>query len=664
MELIKMELNNFKKTKHFVLDTAGEDRWIFGKNATGKTTLADAFYWVLANKTSQDKKCDDDIKLKDADGNPQTDGGIEHSVELTLKLDNGDTKTFKKVYSEKWTKQAGSANKEFSGHTTNYFIDSVSKSQKDYNAFIEKNICDIDILKMVSLTSYFCSIHWKKQREALIDICGDVSDDDVINASEALKDLPKYLEGKPVNDFIAILKDRKRKINSTLDKMPARIDEATQGLPDTTDLVRETIETELADLKKQQNKARNEIASLNNGSTLVEKRKRLAEIDTAIEKIKQKYDFEGNKQAIEDERKIGELKNKQLSIKYDIDQNNTRISNFENDIAKIDTKLVKTRTDYKNIYSQAFDESQTICPTCGQTLPAEKIDAAKEKFNLDKSTRLEIIRTEGHKLSSQKSALEIKIKDLTDKITASNIMIEQLNKDIAIITERRNSPDETDTQNDESYLSDVEYQKLRNEKVALHNTLNELQSSNVAELQKQKSLIEQLDLDISERQRKLLIIEQHEAGQIRIKELRESQKNMGSEYDALAKQLTLAELFIKSKVKMLSDKINSKFEIARFKLFDQQVNGGIDECCEAITSDGSPYSKTMSNGEKVKIGLDICTTIAKHYNLNIPIFIDNAESVTDLQDTVAQQIRFIVSSAHDELLVKEPIINNKKQAVA
>ena len=230
MKLISLELTNFKNIKHFVLEADGEDKNVYGKNGVGKTTLADAYYWLLTDKSSLDKKLDSDIKPADPiTGNPMQDGGIEHSVEAMLEID-ADRMCLKKVYKEKWTKQNGKAIKEFTGHVTNYFINGVAKSKKDFNNFICEKIADIEVLKMVSSTVFFNNMPWKKQREILLDVCGDISDNDIIAADERLTQLPEILEGKSVNDFIDTVCARKKKINGELDKIPVRIDETTKQL--------------------------------------------------------------------------------------------------------------------------------------------------------------------------------------------------------------------------------------------------------------------------------------------------------------------------------------------------------------------------------------------------------------------------------------------------
>lgn len=660
MKLIKLELNNFKKVKHFIFEPAGEDRWIFGKNGTGKTTIADAFYWVLINKTSNDKKCDEDIKLKDKNGNAMMDGGVEHRVDVVLNLDSGKTITLSKILAEKWVKANGAAKKEYTGNTTIHYIDGVKRSQKNYNAFIEKEIGSIKLLKIVSLTSYFCNMPWKKQREILTSMCGDVSEKDVIAISDELKELQGYLDGKSVNDFITILVERKRKIREQMEMLPARIDEAAKAMPDITGLSKESLGVELNDLLTKQSKVRNEIAALQNGSALAEMRKYGAELMTQMEQIKQKYNLATSQQCIEDTKKIGELENERQKLLYEIEQNSSQIKDADAKIANIEKELVKARMDYKHIYAETFDTSKANCPTCGQELPADKIAAAKEKFNLDKSSRLEQSRVNGKSLAYKKATFAENIKKLSEANSMANIKIEKLDADIALLKERSTDTNEID--NNGSYLKDDEYKSLTDKHNEITKKIISAQEDNIIGINKLRSVISQLELDITERQKKTLLFDQSEKGQARIETLKNEQHDLAAEYETIEYKLNLSQLFIEKQIEMLDEKINGKFINARFKLFDRQVNGTIIPCCEAITQEGATYSEAMSTGERLKIGLDICTTLAKHYELDIPIFVDNAEGVTDLPDTSSQQIRLVVSQIDDKLRTTKPIVKNKDAA--
>ena len=81
MKLISLTLQNFKGIKGFILDADGQNSNVFGNNGTGKSTLFDAFTWLLFGKNSRDEK-DFGIKTLDANGNviPR----IEHRVSAVI----------------------------------------------------------------------------------------------------------------------------------------------------------------------------------------------------------------------------------------------------------------------------------------------------------------------------------------------------------------------------------------------------------------------------------------------------------------------------------------------------------------------------------------------------------------------------------------------------
>jgi hypothetical protein len=135
----------------------------------------------------------------------------------------------------------------------------------------------------------------------------------------------------------------------------------------------------------------------------------------------------------------------------------------------------------------------------------------------------------------------------------------------------------------------------------------------------------------------------------RVDELKNRERELAAEFEKLESQLYLTDQFVKTKVRMLESKINSKFKVARFRLFETQINEGINECCETL-SNGVPYG-SMNNAARIQIGVDICDTLAEHFKTRPPLFVDNAESVTEIPETEAQQIRLVVSPEDNELRV-------------
>lgn len=657
MKLISLELTNFKNIKRFVLEADSEDKNVYGKNGVGKTTLADAYYWLLTDKSSLDKKLDSDIKPADpTTGNPMQDGGIEHSVEAMLEID-ADRVCLKKVYKEKWTKQNGKATKEFAGHVTNYFINGVAKSKKDFNNFICEKIADIEVLKMVSSTVFFNNMPWKKQREILLDVCGDISDSDIIAADERLTQLPEILEGKSINDFIDTVCARKKKINGELDKIPVRIDETTKQLDELGELpTRGILENELKDLRQQQDRARGQITSIQNGAELKKISNKIDEINNKITAIKNADKLEKEAQLMSIKRVYYSKKNTLDTITSNIKVSKDMIEENNKTKQKNTDKLSDLRGEYTKIFKSVFDEKQAVCPTCGQVLPQEKIDEAIEKFSTNRANSLKEINQSGKKLAIKNKELDNintelaeRIKTLEQHKEKSVSELKQLEAQVEIL--------ENTSDTSAGYIDSEEYKNLRSELTGLNKDLNDIQSGNISKISSLNSTVTQLDLDINSRMEKLALITQAEKFKQRTEELKAQHKKLGAEFELLEQHLNLVQLFITNKVRMLTNKINDKFAIARFKLFEQQINGGITECCEAITANGASYNSSMSNGERVKISLDICSTLAGHYGKNLPIFVDNAESVTDMQKTQNQKILLIVSH-HDELTVREPYKNN------
>ena len=128
IRLMQLKLKNFKGIKDLTIDFNGKSTNIFGANATGKTTVFDAFKWVLFDKDSTDRK---NFSIKTLDSNNNQLHFLEHEVEITLKI-NGTNIIFRKMLKEKWVKKRGQADQEYSGNETSYWIDDVPTAKKDY----------------------------------------------------------------------------------------------------------------------------------------------------------------------------------------------------------------------------------------------------------------------------------------------------------------------------------------------------------------------------------------------------------------------------------------------------------------------------------------------------------------------------------------------------
>ena len=193
------------------------------------------------------------------------------------------------------------------------------------------------------------------------------------------------------------------------------------------------------------------------------------------------------------------------------------------------------------------------------------------------------------------------------------------------------------------------------EKNEIEQAIKDLRIGNKDEIQEIQNKILDINVDIRSLQADLAKKDQAERAKARIEELEKEERELAAEYEKLEHELFLIDQFIKTKINLLESRINNKFKMARFKLFDVQVNGGVVECCETVY-DGVPYGD-LNNAARINIGLDIINTLSEHYGFEAPIFIDNAESVTELVGTNAQMVRLIVAEADKQLRVES---NNKK----
>lgn len=646
MRLIALTLRNFKGIKSFTLDTQGGNADLFGDNATGKTTLFDAFTWLLFDKDSQNKK-DFEIKTLGKDNQPMH--GLEHEVEATLDVDDGHAINLRKVYKEKWTKKRGSASAEFTGHTTDYFIDSVPVKKSEYEARIAE-IASEDIFKLLTSPTYFNEqLHWEKRRQILLEVCGDISDEEVIASDKALAELPKILGNHSLEDYRKIIAARRVKINDELKKIPVRIDEVEKGLPDLAGMVAKELAADIESLRERIREKEQELSRIESGGEIAEKRVQLKEAEGDLIILKNQLQGKISEQIDAKRQELQQIKASLYDWQSEVKNKKGALKHSQQQIAKLETEMGKLREDWGRANDQQFHfEQDDTCPTCGQSLPAEKLNAAREKalaaFNRSKAERLEFITANGKERKQSAELHQGEIQTLNDEIQSAEAKAEeyaQKARELELLIENM-LKDSCAYQEDPAYVAKVgEIQTLEEQMKQL------LQDAAVA-IDGVKKGIEELGGVLLEKQTCLAKFDQYEKGQTRIEELKAQERDLAAEYEKLEGELYLTEEFIRAKVNLLEEKINSKFKLARFKLFNTLVNGGVEECCETLYN-GVPYSGGLNNGHRNAVGMDIINTLSEHYGFYPPIFVDNAESITVLPEMTAQVIRLVVSE-NDKVL--------------
>ena len=649
MKLLKATYRNFKGIKSLTVETGGGNVDIFGDNAAGKTTLFDGILWLLFDKDSQNKK-DFDIKTLTPDG--QVIHGLEHEVEAEFKL-NGRRITFKKTLTEDWTKKRGSTTKEFTGHTTAYFVDGVPLKKTEYAAKIAA-ICDEDTFKLLTSPVYFnTQLHWQKRREILLEVCGDVSDADVIASDKALKDLPGILGDRSLDDHRKVIASRRKALNEELEKIPVRIDEAERGLPDVTGLDVFGLGEKKNGLSLKLQGKREEVDRIKNGGEVAERTKALREWEGALLDIKNKH-----RAAVDEKVRGKQIELADLKIK--VDNYHRTLKNAEREradtltlISDTEKEAAELRAQWHEVNGNEFTfEQDENCPTCGQALPEEKLEEAREKavaaFNRQKAGLLEEISAKGRKCKASIVILKAEGEGLTKIIQDA-----QANLDLLINGDTKKLQAEIDniTASATDPTDSPEHKAAAKKKAALESEIEALQMGTRELLTMAEQDADAIKEQIQAVDDNLQKLRMREQGQARIKDLAAQEKKLAAEFEKLEQELYLTELFIKAKVALLEDKINSKFKHARFKLFKENINGGVEPCCETLYR-GVPYSSGLNNAARINVGLDIISTLAEHHGFVPFIFIDNAEAVTEIAETTGQQIRLVVSKGDKQLRVE------------
>lgn len=655
MKLLELRLKNFKGIKAFELKTDGEDLRIYGQNASGKSSLFDAFLWLLFDKDSRDR-ADFEIKTLDKEGNPLHQ--LDHEVEAVFEMDDEETIVLRKVYKEKWTKKRGAPVETFSGHEVSYYIDGVPVKKSEYDSRISQ-IAQEKLFKLLTNPNYFSeTMHWQERRKLLLEVCGDISDDEVISLNPELADLPKILGKRSRDDYQKIITARKRDINKALDDNRVRIDEVSHGLPDLTSIRDEqTIEAHLAQLAEQRAEKEAELASLMAGGNRGAIKQQIAEIDAQLLTIETEHRREVNQRIRDIQDNIQGCLDGIRQVERRLAIVTVNLKDNKRYIEQLDKRLEELRTKWHEVATREPEISvDEVCPTCGQSIPPEKVEEARAKamaeFNRKKAEELEAMADEGKGKREERDKSLTTIEELEEELQHLEATKKQLSEDQAGLNGDLAKAKATL----KDYKGRQDYQGLMKQKEQLQQML----AGDMSSIEQEKARIEgeiaAIKQEETEAFKEKALHEAFRNGQVRVQDLEAQQKELAAEYERLEREEWLIKQFIRTKANLLTDKINSKFKLARFKLFDIQVNGDLNEVCET-TYGGVPWG-SLNTGARINVGLDVINTLSEYYGFTPPIWVDNAEAVTELVPVNGQLITLIVSGKDKKLRV-ERVPKNK-----
>lgn len=666
MFLKSLHLENFKGIKNLDVNFSDKTK-IKGQNAAGKTTIFDAFTWLLFNKNSAGEE-KFNVRPLDKDGN-RIDN-VEIKVVAVLDVDGKEVE-LSKVQKQNWVKKRGTDTVALQGNVNSFEIDGYPKSEADFKTYVSCLAQSEEMFKMLTNPQYFSSLKWKDQRDILMRLATDVSDVELAQTDAKYVPLLGELEKAPSTDdirakFSKALSGWKKKQAEN----PVRIDEAEKSKIDV-----DVAEQELAkvDLVRRIAECGKKIE--NAGSTLGDLRSKEMQLQFDMSGMEQTMNRElSNKRSIMD-AELRDCKNELEHFAVTISLKEKQISDNEKTITDADAERKKLGEQYNAEKAKAFDEtpylfdeskwvfdeSTTICSLCGQKLPADKIEQLKadfesrkekakagaeeklkaERFKFDTDKKIELNRL--ITLGNEKKDL---ITELTKKNADLNTEIDDLKKQEqdAIAKKEELSKQLSEIPSEADYSQNEEYVKLKAEHDKILADIAKLESEGadkvVTDLKAEKA---DLQSQLDEVNKVIAQAANNVAIDDRIETLRDEQKEIGQKVADQEQMLYLLEEFIRFKLNKVSESINSHFKTVNFKLFEMQLNGGMKDCCEC-TVNGVPYS-TLNSGHRIVAGLDIIRSLSELYCVSVPIFVDNAESLNEFNvpDMDAQLILLSVS---------------------
>lgn len=618
-------IKNFKGIDDLSIEFPSNKTIICGRNATGKTSVYDAFTFLMFDKDSVGNNKFESRKL---DANGEKVHHVDISVTANIRVDDVPYE-LNRTMVEKWTKRRGSEIAELTGNQSKFSINGFPKGEGEFKEFIA-SIIDEKTFRLLTDPMAFLKLDWKEQRSMLMSFIDDIpreeieksvdnfsliADDVAAESIEACK--KKYTNAN------SKLKEEQKKYLTLLEELPnmkVHIDTASLAKD------RDALQAEINEVEQTiKENPLPDMGDLNQKIAMLENQKKALETDANTER----------REKLQTAREeLAEIQRKRSDAEYEFQTAVGAEEERKGRIEQLKKDYQSLADTFQKVKAITFDESSNICKYCGQLLPADKADANRNKFNAEIERQKLDINRKASSIKKQIKELEVNpvsipdnsaIDDLSKQAEQKKAEVESLSQPIDV------------TGSDEYKAIEFEIAKVR-------------QAMDALDFAKKKRT--ELEAEVAEKCRQVNFFNDqiaetkvNEHIDKQIDETRASLKETSQKLANSEKYVFILENYIR----FIADKINERFDGLTFKLFETQLNGGIKDTCE-ITYNGVPY-KSMNNGHKIIMGQQIILTLQKLFDTSAPVWIDNAESVNDsnLLDMNCQMILLKVTD--DKTLV-------------
>lgn len=616
MLLKKLTIKDFKGIKEKEVDFTKRTK-IMAENGKGKTTIVDSWFWLIANKSSE--------LVENPNIRPMHEE-IDECLPTVIADIEVDGKPVQLVKSQK-----KKVNGEKVALTNSYEINSVPKSEKDFKTYLEELGVELDKLLMLSSTDAFINqMNDKKGRETmrslLFGMASKITDLDIAKKIPGCKEIVELLKNYKADEIVAMQNHTIKKIKENYGKDGEIITSKIQGLEmSKVDIDVAELELEKSNLEAGIKEIELKILSCNDSKKIDDLRKKKMELDFEINDLRRIENDKLYEQRIQVEDEIAfysneiQLKNERITTL----NSSLELAEIQLDKAKFELKTAKS--DLKKLEKSEFDEKMSFCPTCKRKLEEKEILIAKNQFEADKLESVKSLNSKIDEFVSKTLKINEDIKDFEKMIKSFKAEISKLEKQIdKCKTELEKLPTEPD-------MSLVkQYKKLVDKKFEIEKQIEELDNgkTDVYGLLEDKK---QLQSSLDECNRKIALHDNNIQIDEKIASLNDDRRKYQQEKANCEKVLYQLDLVKQKKNEMLTDEVNKHFDLVGWKLFEFQKNGEIKECCKPLI-DGKDFTCEVNNGLQILAKIDILNGLQKFYKQQLPIFVDNFESVSEVTE--------------------------------
>ena len=627
MKIQEMKLNNFRGIKELTVNFDGKNAAIFGANGTGKTTVANAFCWLLTGKSVTGEK----------NFSPKTVGmkKAEHSAEAVFVSDDGATTvSLKKVFKEKWKKPRGQE-AVLAGHETILYVNNLKVKDSEYQDAIERLLPGVENLEALTIAGHFTEELSVKERRNVLFQLFNGSIENLIDLPEFME-LKESLEGRSVEDFRKFSEASRKQAQAWLDEAPASISllESTKE-----NIIEGNIEAVQEELHAEEEKLHSLIAAYGSSDKETEKARLKRELDDA------EYQYSVKQREME-EAWSTQLREEKLALSVISDEQVEKIrkiKSLEKQVAEQMEEQEKLRKAFRDVAGKKWDEAQAVCPTCHRPLPADEAQQMRAEFEENSASIKADIVKKGKQLTETIKKLEAEKADTKKEVEVLEKSIASQHEAIHMLQAKEPSKI--------PYNQTAEYAAKYKEYKA---KLASIEEGCKAQPEDSREKIEALKTEIESKRDYLAKLKGNANIELKIAEIKEQKKVMLKRLEGFEKAVYMADTFMDKRAKMAEDEINSHFSCIKFKLFEPQVNGGMKEVCEPLipNADGQMVDyKSANTAAQINAILEIMEALAKAYGVSVPIFIDGAERVSKIRKMDCQTIALVVSAKDDVLRV-------------